>query len=44
VLARRLGQEGNTLYKINTLGGAAGVLVTTFLLVPSLGLRGRSSS
>ena len=40
VSADRLGREGNTLYGLNTLGGAAGVLVTTFFLVPRLGMRG----
>ena len=40
VRAGRLGNEGNILYGANTLGGAAGVLFTTFALVPALGMRG----
>lgn len=39
VRAGRLGREGNVLYGTNTLGGAAGILVTTFALVPALGMR-----
>jgi spermidine synthase len=40
VQADRLGREGNALYGLNTLGGAAGIVTTTFLLAPTLGLRG----
>ncbi|HZM14454.1 MAG TPA: hypothetical protein VFE28_00500 [Candidatus Krumholzibacteria bacterium] len=40
VSAERLGREGNTIYGFNTLGGAGGVLVTTFFLVPVFGMRG----
>ena len=39
VRAGRLGREGNVLYGTNTLGGAAGILVTTFALSPALGVR-----
>ncbi len=40
VVAGRLGREGNAIYGVNTLGGAAGILVTTFAFIPALGLRG----
>ena len=36
----RLGREGNAIYGVNTLGGAAGILVTTFAFIPALGVRG----
>lgn len=39
VRAGRLGREGNVLYGTNTLGGAAGIVVTTFAFVPELGMR-----
>jgi spermidine synthase len=39
VRAGRLGNEGNILYGVNTLGGALGSLVATFDLVPALGMR-----
>ena len=35
----RLGREGNAIYGWNTLGGALGIFVTTFVVVPRLGLR-----
>jgi spermidine synthase len=38
VRAGRLGHEGNILYGINTLGGAFGIVVATFVLVPELGM------
>lgn len=34
----RLGRDGNLLYGANTLGGAAGIVVTTFGLAPRLGV------
>jgi len=34
----RLGREGNVLYGINTLGGATGIVLTTFFIVPALGM------
>ncbi len=40
VSAGRLGHEGNALYGLNTLGGAAGILCTTFACIPALGMRG----
>jgi spermidine synthase len=39
VRSGRLGNEGNILYGTNTLGGAAGTLVATFVLIPDLGMR-----
>jgi spermidine synthase len=38
VRAGRLGHEGNVLYGANTLGGALGILATTFGLLPALGM------
>ena len=38
VRAGRLGHEGNLLYGTNTLGGAIGILVATFVLIPVLGM------
>ncbi len=40
VRAGQLGRDGNLLYGINTLGGAVGVVVTTFVLAPHLGMHG----
>ena len=40
VRAGQLGRDGNRLYGINTLGGAAGVVVTTFVLAPRFGMHG----
>src|SRR5262249_7036032 len=34
----RLGADGNFLYAANTLGGATGIVVTTFVLAPKWGM------
>ncbi|MGH7361252.1 MAG: fused MFS/spermidine synthase, partial [Candidatus Methylomirabilales bacterium] len=36
----RVGREAGTLYGLNTLGAAAGVYLTTFFLIPQVGLTG----
>jgi len=38
VRAGRLGTDGNVLYGVNTLGGAAGIVATSFALLPALGM------
>lgn len=40
VRAGALGRDGNVLYGLNTLGGATGILVATFVLLPAVGMRG----
>jgi len=37
---RRLGRSTGALYSVNTLGGVAGVLLSTFVLLPFLGFKG----
>lgn len=38
--ARSIGADGGRLYAANTLGAIAGALLSSFLLIPSLGLKG----
>jgi len=38
VATGRLGREGNVLYGINTLGGATGILLVTFFVIPATGM------
>jgi spermidine synthase len=40
VTGAKVAREGGLLYAVNTLGGVVGALATSFVLIPSLGIKG----